>query len=105
MNQRLAVVTITHHNDEGMVTGGHTSATGLDIDWQEGPLVDGVAPNGAFLETVIQAALQRVEAYQAGPLACRENALIITKLQEALHWAGHRRQDRIDRDVVDTYEP
>lgn len=34
----------------------------------------------------------------------REGALVITKLQEALHWLRQRQVDRIKRDVVGTYK-
>jgi len=30
---------------------------------------------------------------------CRENALTITKLEEAIHWQEHRTKDRIKRNV------
>lgn len=30
---------------------------------------------------------------------CRENALTITKLEEAIHWQDHRTRDRVDRGV------
>ena len=30
---------------------------------------------------------------------CRENALTITKLEEAIHWQEHRTKDRVKRNV------
>jgi hypothetical protein len=68
-------------------------------------------PNGAFVEGVIAAAIDRLEYYQNGnisgahgnALACRENALAITKLQEALHWLDHRTADREARKVEGTH--
>lgn len=80
----------------GNPSGGSVSGVGLTIVWQDGPLGRGperVEPNGAFVETVIAAALQRVEYFQKasdGKFACRENALAITKLEEALLWLGAR---------------
>ena len=44
--------------------GGSVRGTGLSIDWQNGPLGTGAdrrEPNGAFVETVIEAARQRIE--------------------------------------------
>ena len=41
-----------------------------------------------------QAAIDRLEYYQASKFKCRENALAITKLEEALHWCGHRTAKR-----------
>ena len=94
----------------GNPMGGQVTATGLDIEWQNGPLgrgEDRQEPNGAFVETVIAAAKQRIEYYQTenhGKFACRENALAITKLDEALHWLQHRTAAREAREVEGTHE-
>lgn len=87
-------------------TGGSVRGTGLSIDWQNGPLGRGderKEPNGAFVETVIAAALQRIEAYQASKFKCRENALAITKLEEALHWLNARTNRREYQKVEGTH--
>lgn len=94
----------------GNPTGGYVSGIGLNINWQNGPLgrgTDRQVPNGAFVETVISAALKRLEFYQRaadGKFACRENALAITKLQEALFWLEYRTQQREARGVEGTHE-
>lgn len=78
---------------DGKPAGGYVLGTGISITWQDGPLGRGaerVEPNGAFVETVIRAAIQRIEHYQTLQFSCRENALAITKLEEALHWLGAR---------------
>ncbi len=96
----------SHITEGGKPAGGRTTATGLVIDWQNGPLaVDGVRrePTGAFVETVIAAALDRLEHYQASEFRCRENALAITKLEEALHWCQHRTAAREARGVEGTH--
>ena len=83
-------------------TGGYVQGIGLQINWQDGPLgrgEDRVEPNGAFVETVIDAACKRIEFYQESKFSCRENALAITKLQEALMWLNKRTQDREKRNV------
>lgn len=104
MNQQIIGF---HHDDEsGNPAGGHTSGIGIDIHWQNGPLGRGddrVEPNGAFVEGVIAAAVDRLEYYQRSKFNCRENALAITKLQEALHWLGHRTADRERREVEGTH--
>lgn len=93
-------------NDEVVPSGGFVEGTGLRIDWQNGPLgrdADRKEPNGAFVETVIAAALQRIEHYQTTKFACRENAIAITKLEEALHWLNSRTQKREKRQVEGTH--
>ena len=83
-------------------TGGNVTGTGLSIEWQNGPLGRGserVEPNGAFVETVIDAARQRIQFYQDSKYKCRENAIAITKLEEALLWLNKRTSDREKRNV------
>lgn len=92
-----------NHNDEnGNPAGGIVLGVGLNIDWQNGPLgrdETRIAPNGAFVETVIAAAKQRIEYYNESQFKCRENAMAITKLDEALMWLDKRTQDRENRKV------
>ena len=52
---------------------------------------------------MISAAVGRLEYYQGSKFACRENALAITKLQEALHWLEHRTKSREARGVEGTH--
>jgi len=51
------------------------------------------------MEDLLNIVVDRLESFQSGDFACRENALALTKVQEALHWLNHRTADRIDRDV------
>ena len=91
----------------GRPGGGSTSGVGISITWQDGPLgrgLDRKEPNGAVVETVIAAALGRLEFYQGTQFVCRENALAITKLEEALHWLHARTEDRERRGVEGTYQ-
>ena len=93
-------------SDDGAPAGGTTKGTGIDIVWQNGPLgrgADRKEANGAFVEGVIEAALGRLNFYQAGRFKCRENALAITKLEEAMLWLGKRTQDREERGVEGTH--
>ena len=93
----------TNQNDEnGNPTGGTVTGIGLAITWQDGPLgrgSDRKEPNGAFTETVLDAVRQRIEFYQASKFKCRENAIAITKIEEALLWLNKRTQDREKRQV------
>lgn len=90
----------------GNPTGGWVEAEGLSITWQDGPLgrgADRAEPNGAFVETVIAAAVQRLEYYNAGKFRCRENSLAITHLEEALHWLNARTAKREAAGVEGTH--
>ncbi len=93
-------------NDEGNPTGGSAIGTGIEINWQDGPLgrgSDRLEPNGAFVEGVIESAIGRLEFFQESKFKCRENALAITKLEEALHWLDHRTSSREKREVEGTH--
>ena len=98
-----------HENDaEGNPGGGTTTGVGISITWQKGPLgrpEDGTRrePNGAFVEGVIAAAIDRLEYYQSSKFKCRENALAVTKLEEALHWCQHRTMKREAQKVEGTH--
>jgi hypothetical protein len=89
--------------------GGTTTGVGILIDWQNGPLgrgADRKEPNGAFVEGVIEAAIGRIRHYQTanrGKFACRENAIALTKLEEALMWLDKRTADREAREVEGTH--
>ena len=104
----LAEYVCQNINDpNGNPAGGTVSGTGLEITWQDGPLGRGPErkePNGAFVETVIDAARQRIQYYQDSKFKCRENAIAITKLEEALLWLNKRTSDRGKREVEGTHK-
>lgn len=70
----------------------------IEIKFQCGPK-QAVGINGAQIDEILGILIQRLEGFQNGRFACRENALVITKLEEALHWIQHRTADRQKRGV------
>ena len=80
---------------DGLPAGGVVSGTGFTISWQNGPLepskeerAEGLvrrAPNGAFVEDVIDAAQARLKYYQyeAG-FPCEETESAIDYLERAM---------------------
>ena len=89
---------INNLDPQGRPAGGTVTGIGLAITWQAGPLaVDGVRrePNGVFVETVIDAALQRLLHYQESPFNCQENAQAIGHLQAALQALNGRTARRV----------
>lgn len=93
---------------DGNPAGGSTSGRGISIHWQSGPLKTAAGeilePNGAFVEGVLAAARGRLEYYQGSKFRCRENALAIMKIEEALHWLDARTADRTARGVEGSHE-
>lgn len=98
----------TYPTDEnGNPAGGEVRGVGLSIDWQNGPLGRGaerIEPNGAFVETVIQAAADRLDFYQRSRFNCAENAAALAHLEAALASLKARTAAREARDVEGTHE-
>lgn len=69
----------------------------LSFTMQTGPIKE-VGVNGCQVDTLIHAAKKIIEGLN-GKFPCRENALVITKLDEAIHWLDHRKKDREQRGV------
>lgn len=95
-------------NADGNPSGGNSMARGISIRWQNGPLgnPDGSRnePNGAFVEDVIQIAIDRINFYNDSKFRCRENSLAITKLEEALHWLNSRTTRREKAGIEGTHQ-
>lgn len=68
------------------------------INFQDGPVKE-FGINGCHQEDLLAIVIDRLESFQAGPFACRENALALTKIQEAMHWLNHRTAVRQARGV------
>lgn len=69
----------------------------LTFTMQNGPVKEkGI--NGCQVDTVIEAAKLIIEGLNKN-FPCRENAMAITKLDEALMWLRKRKEDREKRDV------
>lgn len=85
----------------------------LLIEFQNGPVKDSL-PNGFTNESLVAVVIDRMRGFQlsrdpdgkfsspAGKYACRENALALTHLEEALMWLQKRTRDRLARGVEGT---
>jgi hypothetical protein len=68
------------------------------LSFQNGPINE-VGVNGITQEVLLAVVADRLRSFQAGPFACRENALALTKVEEAMHWLQKRTMDRMRRGV------
>lgn len=59
--------------------------------------------NGITHEALLAIVADRLKSFQAGPFACRENALALICIQEAMHWLHHRTLERMHRGVEGTH--
>ena len=71
------------------------------INFQNGPVAE-VGVNGVSIESLLAVAEDRLNGFQSGPYACRENAIALTKIQEAMMWLQKRTRDRMARGVEGT---
>lgn len=69
-----------------------------NIQFQNGAILES-GINGCQNEDLIEIVLDRLRDFQNGKFPCRENAIAITKLEEALMWLDKRTLDRKKRDV------
>ena len=69
----------------------------LSFTIQNGPVKEN-GVNGCQVDTIIEAAKLIIEGLNRN-FPCRENSMIITKLDEALMWSEKRKQDRVKRQV------
>lgn len=103
---RSPVVSNQFSDSNGNPAGGTTYGNGFAIGWQNGPLgrdEDRIEPNGAFVEDVIAAAIDRIEFYQASRFNSSYNARALKHLHGALASLNERTADREARAVEGTH--
>jgi len=77
------------------------SAGAVTLQFQNGAINE-AGVNGITHEVLLAILVDRLQAFQKGPYACRENAIALTKIEEAQHWLHHRTQARMQRGVEGT---
>lgn len=106
-------MTILHNHfteaDGTTPAGGISTGVGYTIAWQNGPCPiqeDGSQParNGAFLIEVLEACELRLEAYQASPFNCQENANALSDLGLSIHHLKSRLNRRKAAGTLGTHE-
>lgn len=94
-NHRYSIVNATYE-------GGEDPQFRVGVDFQRGPIKE-AGVNGCHNEDLLVIVLDRLNAFQTSEFKCRENALAITKIEEALHWLNARTKARQDRGVEGTH--
>ena len=74
-----------------------------NIHFQEGPIKE-CGINGVCNEDLIAMVITRLEHFQKSEFACRENALAITNLEQAMLWLRKRTMGRENRGVEGTHK-
>jgi hypothetical protein len=104
---------IKHEDDRGLLPSdvqfwlppdipkGIVGAKCGELHFQNGPIGE-CGVNGIGIEHLLHLVAARLRGYQETEFRCRENALALTKVEEALHWLQHRTTDRQSRGVEGT---
>jgi hypothetical protein len=72
------------------------------LRFQNGPIGE-VGVNGVTHEVLLAILIDRLQGAQKSKYACRENALALTKLEEAAQWLEARTKARVARGVEGTH--
>lgn len=72
-----------------------------NIDFQNGPIKE-AGVNGVMNEDLVAIVIDRMRGFQSGDYACRQNAMALVKLEEALMWMRDRTNERERRGVEGT---
>ena len=71
----------------------------LTILFQNGPVLEKGA-NGITQEVLLAVLIDRLCSFQAGPSACRDSAIALFHVEEALTWLQRRAAEHIQHDVM-----
>lgn len=88
------VIRVQKHPDEDSCEYGH-------VCFQKGPVKEN-GINGIHNEDLIVIVMDRLQGFQKGSFRCKDNAMALTKLEEALLWLNKRTQKRTDQGVEGT---
>lgn len=87
---------IVEHTDEpGMLEFAH-------LEFQKGPRKDPNSTHGILDTDLLEIVRHRLQCFQQGEFATRENAIALTHIEETLLWMNKRVEDRIKRNVLGT---
>lgn len=111
LKNSLLINRYTHitHEDEVKLNSPHhfvvknssNGTTVAAVNFQEGPVREN-GINGLTNEDIIAMVICRLQGFQASKYACRENALALTKLEEAMLWLRKRTNEREFRGIEGT---
>jgi hypothetical protein len=82
---------------------GESPEVVFDLHFQDGPINE-VGSNGVTHEVLLAIVIDRLQCFQRGKYSCRENAIALTKLEEAAMWLRERTRARLERGVEGTHK-
>lgn len=73
-----------------------------DVQFQNGPRGEESSIPGVLEGDLLEIVRHRLQCFQNGPFATRDNACALTHIEEALMWLNKRQADRKERGVLGT---
>ena len=73
-----------------------------EIQFQNGARKEDDSIHGVLDTDLLEIVRHRLQCFQKGDFATRENAVALTHIEEALMWMNRRVEDRIERNVLGT---
>ncbi len=99
---------VFYEDEEGPGGGRHNYSVVRDnwvvcnIQFQKGPRNDENSTPGVLEADLLEIVRSRLQFFQKGEYATRENACALTHIEEALMWLNKRVEDRAERGVLGT---
>lgn len=90
-----------HTQSNASADGFNNDETCLKVLFQNGPISEN-GTNGITQEVLLAIVEDRLKSFQSGPYACRENAIALTHIQDAMNWLHRRTRERLQRGVEGT---
>jgi len=89
------------HEYEVQPVDGAQNPPFAKVSFQNGAIKEN-SVNGIHQEDLLAIVIDRLESFQKGDFRCRENALAITKVEEAMMWLNSRTKKRVDKGIEGT---
>lgn len=93
-----------HHykifHDNKITKSVHDTDKVGDIQFQEGTRGFIDSTNGVTMSDLLEIVRHQLQCFQQGDFSCKENAVALTHIEEALMWLNKRVEDRIEREVL-----
>lgn len=80
----------------------HMRTIGIDLLFQDGPRNVEGSTRGILDTDLLEIVRHRLQSFQDGPYATRENAMALTHLEETLLWLNKRVEDRVEKTTLGT---
>ena len=74
-----------------------------EIEFQKGPRKEESSQHGVIDSDLLEIVRDRLKAFQDGEFASKYNEQALIHIEEALMWLNRRVEDRIERNVLGTY--